>query len=165
MSLSDNVFGLGAFISSIIWNGPLEESSPGLLFQIFLICRRLEFSAKKRKEEARDRLMRFLELNGEEDENGNVHFKFLEGKATKTRKVRSSPDVEKVVQLLSSKGVEYSSVLIEKQTVDTVVDVSSLEQLVKTGRISQSELNECYNVYFAFNASESKETKKVLADL
>jgi hypothetical protein len=163
--LTSLVVGLKA---SNFWAGKIVELPPEIQFRVFLLLRKLEAGAKKRKETARDALLAFVEKHGESDENrpdGSQHFNFNEGKASRTRKIASSPTVEKVVALFKSKGLNTDKVILEKVTTTLVVDVSKLEQLVALGQLTTADLEACYEVSHSFNATENKEAKVLLEGL
>lgn len=165
MQFTELVGLVSALKASVAWAGEIREIGPEVLFRIFLLTRRLEKSAKARKEEVRDRLLAFVEVNGTDDEAGSRHFQFEEGKASRTRKRASAPKPELVEALFASKGLLPGRILQEKVTTTKVVDVSAMEQLVRLGQITQSELEACYEVSFSFNATEIRGVKKLMEGL
>jgi hypothetical protein len=162
MQLSELTSLIVGLKASKFWAGKVVELPPEIQFRVFLLLRKLEVGAKKRKESARDELLTFVEKHGQADEKGSKHFDFSEGKASRTRKDGTSPVVEKVAALFKSKGLNSDKVIQEKVTTTLVVDVSKLEQLVALGQLTKAELADCYDVSYSFNATENKEAKTLL---
>lgn len=165
MKLSDLVGLVTGLKASVAWAGKIEELPPEVQFRAFLLLRKLEVGAKKRKEAVRDALLPFVEKNGTTDERGSQHFQFAEGKASRTRKEAPTPSVAKIVELLKTHGLNASAIVQEKVSTSLVVDVSKLDQLVTLGQLTKEEVASCYDVSHAFNASENKEAKVLLEGL
>ena len=160
MSLEEMVGLLAGLKASVVWAG--KELAPEVQFRVFLLARKLEKGAKERKEDARDALLDFVEAQGKPDEKGSKHFTFEEGKASRTYKKATAPKVSKVEALFAEKGLVPGTVIQEKVTTTTVVDVSKLDQLVKLGQLTQVEVDACYDESYAFNATETRDSKKLL---
>lgn len=164
MKLRDIVELGKAFFKSAGWADKLStEMDDNKLLRVFLLCRKVESVAKKRKEEARDYLMTSLEAN--EKKTGTVTLDLEDGTATRLKKLASSPNAEKVKNLLVAKGLSVQDVVKERKEVVEVVDVSVLDGLVATGKLSKIEVESCYPETFAFTATESKDAKKALLDI
>jgi len=164
MQLSEMIALLKGLKASVVLAGKVAELAPEVQYRVFLVARKLEAVAKARKDKAKAALLVFVEQKGVLDEKGSQHFTFAEGKASRTKKVGSSPDVEAVEKLLAAKGLDTVRAIKHVQRTDKVADVSALEQLVKLGVITRDELDACYPVSYAFNAYETKDFKKELTE-
>jgi hypothetical protein len=164
MQLSEMIALVKGLKESVVLKSKVAELSPEVQYRVFLVARKLEAVAKTRKDKAKVALLTFVEANGKTDEKGSQHYIFAEGKAMRTRKVSSSPDVEAVEKLLADKNLDSVRAVKHVQRTDKVVDVSAMEQLVKLGVITQEELDACYPVSFSFNAYETKDFKKDLTE-
>ena len=162
MQLTELTGLLSGLKASVAWAGNLKELAPEVQFRVFLLARKLENGAKVRREELRDSLLLFLDAKGQPDEKGSKHFQFTEGKASRTRKVATSPDPKRVEKLFAEKGLVPGTVIQEVVSTTTVVDVSKLDQLVKLGQLTQGEVDDCYAVSFSLNATEARDTKKLM---
>jgi len=162
MQLAELTGLLSGLKTSVAWAGNLKELAPQVQFRIFLLARKLEKGAKARREEARDVVLAFIESKGETDERGSQHVQFMEGKASRTIKVATSPDPKRVEKLFAEKGLVPGTVIQDVVTTKSVVDVSKLDQLVKLGQITQGEVDACYDVTFSLTATETKDTKKLM---
>lgn len=164
MQLSEMIALVKGLKDSVVLSGKIQELKPEVQYRVFLVARKLEAVAKDRKDKAKKDLLAFVEANGNTDEKGSQHFQFAEGKASRTRKVASSPDLLKVEALLAQKQIDSSKAVKNIQKIDRVVDVSVLEQMVALGVLTQEELDACYPVSYSFNAYETKDFKKELLE-
>jgi hypothetical protein len=166
MKLLTEAISLGvALWRSDAWSGDLKEQTLAQRFESFLLARKVEAAAKKRKESARDLILPDVKKTGDKDDTGSFTLVLEDGTATATRKVTATPDVLKVRKLLDEKKLDVKEAIVKKVVTEEVVDVSVLDGLVKTGALSQTDVDACYTVTFAFNATESKDAKKVLSDV
>jgi len=164
MLLSDMI-ALVKELKAVVLSRKVPELSPDMQYRIFLVCRKLETAAKDQKDAVKAALLAHIEAYGTPDEKGSQHFEFAEGRASRTKKVPSAPNVESVEKMLRARGIDPAAQIVKTSAqIVKVADVSVLEQLVKLGVLSQAELDACYDVSYSFNAYETKDTKKELLE-
>lgn len=136
------------------------ESLPSPLQTVaWCILDLLEKVAKERKEVFRECLMERAVEEGALTEKGGYTLEIEHTEVRREKRVSKLPEDEPLRELLAKSGIPYTEVFDEVKTLQ--INPSKLDFLVKTGRLSQTDVEACHPVTYALCVKPSEEIKRL----